>query len=286
VNFALRRPSRRRIAAAIVVVLIACVLANLFVSSAAQLNLGQISRQHFESRARCDHDGVEVTATGSPVNGVVVTGIDPDCDNKPISVYVGGDAHMAEFAGTVAIGAPTTLTGASFMPSSVQRIAVLIDSWPTSGTWDFVAPAVGGTCVVTAGVTHWNNNTPVTGPVQPTDKCEMPVLSRITRWGENGEIYEGWSVTVQNTGTREIVWRLDLDFSAAPFTGFTVRAAEGFGPGSTWGGRAQTGCSDLPRMSVVGGNPPWNSTLTPGESETFSFQIASVSSNDFGIRCP
>lgn len=172
-NFALRRPSRRRIAAAIVVVLIACVLANLFVSSAAQLNLGPISRQHAEVKASCDLDGVTLTtpSTSGTTNRVDVSGISGSCAGLPIVVRVATDtAGPLTSSSTTAVNVPAgggsmTLSSASpaFDPDDVVQTSVTIGTWPMRGTWTYAPPApttscsvyriVGGTPVLQAGKT-------------------------------------------------------------------------------------------------------------------------------------
>jgi len=151
----LRRPSRRRLVAALAVLALASVIASLTIASAAQLNLGAVARQHMEARERCDLDGVATTTPGvtGTTTRVDVSGIHASCAGLPIVVRVyttAGATSTTTSANVPSGGGSMTINTASpaYTPTTTHQTYVTIGGWPIPSTWSYTPPVATTWCRV------------------------------------------------------------------------------------------------------------------------------------------
>lgn len=275
-NFALRRPSRRRIAAAIVVVLIACVLANLFVSSAAQLNLGSVARPHLDAMNRCDADGVALTtpATSGTTTRVDVSGINAACAGLPIVVRVATGASSSSSTTSVNVpagGGSMTLNTASpaFDPDNVVQTSVTIGTWPMSGTWSYTPPVTlpAASCRI---------------PSNPSIPCTA-TISGNTQWADPITHWQRY-ITVATAHSTNVVWEVTINLSSTEFPVFANRLQD------LQGGVVLVGtpsCSANPRTVTVRGVTTWGDHHQVRAGKTSMIQIeGSTTGTGNLLTCP
>lgn len=251
-SIVVRRPSRRRFGVAVVVLMLAGVMASLVSSSAAQLNLSPVARQHAEQRARCDLDGVALTTPG--VSGTTtrldVSGIDASCAGLPIVVRVATGATASSSTTAVIVpagGGSMTLSTANpaFDPAAVVQTSVTIGGWPMSGTWTYTPPAPTSSCRVLT-----------TSGGETGRPCIVLAMSTPSFWG-TGDAQQG---------------NFSLDFSAPgiqnnEYVEFTFVVPTAILPaGWSWNGKIVTinnlgssgdilsRCSELPTIRARFGN--------------------------------